>query len=85
MHGGVEELLDQCSLLVLREPLQVNFIAREITDEDACMLRGLTAKSARKIAECHVYGIGGFVARELHELCLVCCNNYRRNSSDRQE
>ena len=45
------------------------------------MLRGFTAKSARKIAERHVYGIGGFVARELRELRLVCCDNYRRNSS----
>ena len=45
------------------------------------MLRGFMAKSARKIAECHVYGIGGFVARELHELCLVCCGNYRCNGS----
>ena len=35
------------------------------------MLRGFMAKSARKIAKCHVCGIGGFVARELRELCLV--------------
>ena len=85
-HRGVEELLDQCSLLALREPLQVHFIAREITNEDACMLRGFTAKSVRKIAKHHVDGIGRFAARELRELHLVCCNNYRRNgSTDRQE
>ena len=35
------------------------------------MLRGSMVKSMRKIAEHHVYGIGGFVARELRELCLV--------------
>lgn len=72
----MKELVYESAVLALGDALGADLVARQVADEYACVFGRLTAQGTRNVAESHVYGVGGFVARELCELCFVRGNNH---------
>jgi hypothetical protein len=73
----VEKALDAGGLVLLCQARSQNFLHRQVTYQNACVLRGFTTNGLGNVTKGKIDWIRGFISRELRELGFVGGYDYR--------